>query len=82
MSGGLGNRDDDFVRSSARRDGPRRTRAYDSDGEEYGSSGSSSIYNRYDRRSRYGAEEPRRSRRFGSSMASMFGFGGGRSGRY
>lgn len=81
MSGGLGNRDDDFVRSSARRDGPRRTRAYDSGGEEYGSSGSS-VYDRYPRRSRYGADEPSRARRFSSSMASMFGFGGGRSRRY
>jgi hypothetical protein len=92
MSGGLGDRDDDFVRrstrmrrggdfvrSSTRREGPRRNRGYDSSGEEYESD--ASIYNRYPRRSRYGADEPGRARRFGSSMASMFGFGGGRSGR-
>lgn len=92
-SGGLGDRDDDFVRRSTRprreedfvrpstrREGPRRNRGYNSSGEEYGSD--ASIYDRYDRRSRYRDEEPRRARRFGSGMASMFGFGGGRSGRY
>lgn len=88
MSGGLGDRDDDFVRrstrprrgedfirSSTRREGPRRNRGYDSSGEEYGSD--SSIY---DRRPRYRDEEPHREGRFRSGLASMFG--GGRSGRY
>ena len=90
MSGGLGDRDDDFVRrstrprrgedyirSSSRREGPRRDRGYDSSGEEYESD--ASIYDRYSRRSRYGAEEPRREGRFRSGLSSMFG---GRSGRY
>lgn len=93
MSGGLGDRDDDFVRrstrprrgedfarSSTRREGPRRNRGYDSGGEEYESD--ASIYDRYSGRSRYSAEEPRLEGRFRSGMASMFGFGGGRSGRY
>jgi len=93
MSGGLGDRDDDFVRRSTRprrgedfihpsrrREGPRRNRGYDSSGEEYESD--ASIYDRYSRRSRYRAEEPRRERRFGSGVAPMFGFGGGRSSRY
>lgn len=93
MSGGLGDRDNDFVRrstrtrrgedyirSSSRREGPRRNRGYDSSGEEYESD--ASIYDRRRHPSRYGAEEPRRGRRFGSGVASMFGFGGGRSGRY
>jgi hypothetical protein len=88
MSGGLGDRDDDFVRrstrprrgedfirSSTRREGPRRNRGYDSGGEEYESDASI-----YDRRPRYRDEEPRREGRFRSGLASMFG--GGRYGRY
>ena len=80
ISGGLGDRDDDFVRrstrprrgedfirSSTRREGPRRNRAYTSSGEEYESDASV-----YDRRPRYRDEEPRRERRF-SGLASMFG---------
>jgi len=94
MSGGLGNRDDDFVRrrtsrrsddddfgrdrASTRREAPRRSRVYDSSGEEYDSD--DSVYDRHTRRSRYGADEPRREGRFRSGLASMFG--GGRSGRY
>ena len=87
MSGGLGDRDDDFVRrstrprrgedfirSSTRREGPRRNRAYTSSGEEYESDASV-----YDRRPRYRDEEPRHERRF-SGLASMCG--GGRSRRY
>ena len=66
MSGGLGDRDDDFVRrstrprrgedfirSSTRRQGARHNRAYDSGGEEYESDASV-----YDRRPRYRDEEP------------------------
>ncbi|KAM0706149.1 hypothetical protein Q7P35_006698 [Cladosporium inversicolor] len=84
MSGGLGDRDDDFVRrstrprrgedyirSSSRREGPRRNRGYDTSEEEYESD--ASIYDHYSRRSSYGAEEPRRERRFVSGVASMFG---------
>jgi hypothetical protein len=91
MSGGLGDRDDDFVRRSThprrgedfvrsltRREGPRRNRGYDSTGREYESD--ARIYDRYPRRSRYGADEPGRARRFGSSMALVFGFWGGCSG--
>lgn len=87
MSGGLGHRDDDFfrrstrprrgedpIRSSTRREGPRRNRAYASNGEEDESDASV-----YDRRPRYRDEEPRRERRF-SGLASMFG--GRRSRRY
>lgn len=87
MSGGLGDRDDDFVRrstrprrgedfirSSTRREGPRHNRAYDSGSEEYESDASV-----YDRRPRYRDEEPRHERRF-SGLASMCG--GGRSRRY
>lgn len=82
MSGGLGDRDDDFVRrstrprrgedfvrSSTRREDPRRNRSYDSSGGEYEPDASI-----YDRRPRYRDEEPRHERRF-SGLASIFGVG-------
>ena len=73
MSGGLGDRDDDFVRPSARREHPRReyprrSRTYDESSEE-----DDNVHERYRGR-------PRRDADFTSRMASMFG--GGRSGRY
>jgi hypothetical protein len=56
MSGGLGNRDDDFVRSSTRRGGPRggsrRSRDYESSG--VGDESDDSAYDRRRARSRYG----------------------------
>lgn len=79
MSGGLGDRDDDFVRPSRREaresrgsyGEPRRSRRsgrYDGYGEEG--------YGRRGRRGGYGSEEQREQRLYGRRMASMYGGGG------
>lgn len=80
MSGGLGDRDDDFIRPS-RRDAlesrgsygePRCSRRSGRYGE-YREEG----YGRRGRRGGYGSEDPREERSYGRRMASTFGGGGG-----
>jgi hypothetical protein len=73
MSGGLGDRDDDFVRPSR-----REARNSCDDYDEYEDEG----YRRRGRRGGYGEEEaPREERSYRRRMASMFGGGGGGYGR-
>lgn len=83
MSGGLGPRDDDFIRDSRRGDRrgrSRRGRRYEDD-ESESESGEDFVYDRYGPRGRRGRSEvPRGGRSYRDRMAQMFGGGGSRYG--
>jgi hypothetical protein len=85
MSGGLGDRDDDFVRPS-RREARESRGSYGEPGRfrrsgryaGYGEGG----YGRRGRRGGYGSEDMRVERSYDRRMASRFGGGGGSYGRW